>query len=146
MIDSRVNYRLSPGDTPKGVLTMGSPLQNAHGRLAVGAVVGAMAAALFAVGLFDGDPHRSTGEDRAAVEPVPPGQRAQPVDVPVTTTSSRTSTSRSTTTTTTATTTTTTTQPAPVTTTTTEPPPVTTTTNRPPPPTSTRCTSLICVG
>jgi hypothetical protein len=151
MVDSRPHNRLSPGD-PKGILTMGSPLQNAHGRLAAGAVIGAVTAALFAAGVLGGEANRGPSPaDRAAVEPVPPGQQARtsttrvPESAGEPTASS--SATRTTTTTTTTGTTTTTRQPdAPVITTTTEAPPPATTTNRPPTTTTTRCTTLICVG
>ena len=136
---------------------MATPLHSAHGRVAVGAVVGAVTAAVFAIGVLNGGAgYRPTPEERAAVEPVPPGERAPEADEPLPTRESRTSSSStSSTTTTTDTSTTTTTTKAgddpadPVTTTTEEqppPPPPPPPTNDPPTTTTTRCHSLICVG
>ena len=136
---------------------MATPLHSAHGRVAVGAVIGAVTAAVFAIGVLNGGPgYRTTPEERAAVEPVPPDGRATEANAPLPTRSSSTSSSPTSTTTSTTTTTETTTttsrrdDPAdPVTTTTEEqppPPPPPPPTNDPPTTTTTRCHSLICVG
>jgi len=131
---------------------MGSPLRTAHGRVAVGAVIGAVTAAMFVVGVLSEGSHRPSPHDRAAVEPVPPGQQPRPANEPATTEPSRPSSSRSTTTTTTTTRTTTTRSEPPADPTSTEeeppppPPPATTTNGGPPTTTTTRCNSLICVG
>ena len=133
---------------------MVSPLHSAHGRVAVGAVVGAFTAAMFAVGVLNGAGNQLPVEDRAGVEPVPPGGQPSRTEAPVPTESSRPSASRSTTTTTTTTTSTTTKKkpkpredPEP---TQTEepppPPPEPPPTQTPPPTTTTTCSSLICVG
>ena len=127
---------------------MGSPLRSAHGRVAVGAVVGAFTAAMFAVGVLNGSGSHQPVEDRAAVEPVPPGGQPSRAEAPVPTDSSRPSTSRSTTTTTTKkkpkpreeTDEPTQTEEPPA------PPPEPPPTQTPPPTTTTTCSSLICVG
>ena len=130
---------------------MGATLQSGPGRLAVGAVVGALTAALFTTGIMNGAASQDPREQGAAVEPIPPGQRPSRGTVTLTTDpTSATSTPTSTTTGTSTTTTTTTSaddDPPPVTTTTTTttrhtPPPVTTTRTT----TTTTCSSLICVG
>jgi hypothetical protein len=129
-------------------------MHSAHGRVAVGAVIGAVTAAVFAIGALNGGQgYRPTPDDRAAVEPVPPDGRPTEANAPLPTRSSRTSSSRTSTatstTTTTGTTTTTTRRDAPadpVTTTTEEQPPPPPPTNDPPTTTTTRCHSLICVG
>src|SRR5690349_15703254 len=94
---------------------MGSTLQSGHARLAVGAVVGAIACTLFAVGALDGpDRPEQDPSELGAVEPIPPAsQSAGPTATTTTGASSPSSEEESsaestTTTTTTATTTTTT--------------------------------------
>lgn len=130
---------------------MGATLQSGPGRLAVGAVVGALTAALFTTGIMSGAASQNPRDKGAAVEPIPPGQQPRRGTFTMTTgspsdTSSTTSTSSATSTTTTTTTSADDDAP-PVTTTTT-----TTTRNTPPPVTTTRttttttCSSLICVG
>jgi hypothetical protein len=123
-----------------------------HGRLAAGAIVGAITAALFAEGLIGGTPGWPAPDERAvftkdgvrAPEPLPPLPGSTGTSLiaapPTTTTPTGTTTTTSTTTTTTTkrpTTTTTTTTAAPVTTTTTTRRTTTTTT-------TTRCGILFC--
>lgn len=129
---------------------MGSPLQQSQGRLAVGAVVGAIVCTLFALGtLTDDGPDRDPSE-LGAVEPIPPV--SQPAGPTTTTTRSAPSgaestTTATTTTTTTASTTTTTTTNATTTTTTTRRTTTTTTPRRTTTTTTTTtCNSLICIG
>src|SRR5690349_13120261 len=100
-----------------------------HTRLAAGAIVGAVTAALFAEGLIAGPPKESgdriaiTQGASSAPEPVPAVAGSQPLIATATPTSTTT-----TTTTTSTTTTTTTKRPSPTTTTTTTTVPPTTTT------------------
>src|SRR6266496_1979280 len=87
---------------------MGSTLQQGQGRLAVGAVVGALACTLFAIGVLSDDGAERDPSELGAVEPVPPASHS--AGPTVTTSASASSEAESTTaTTTTATTTTTTT-------------------------------------
>lgn len=129
---------------------MGSTLQQGQGRLAVGAVVGALACTVFAIGVLSDDGAERDPSELGAVEPVPPASHS--AGPTVTTSASASSeaesttatTASTTTTTTTATTTTTTTAKTTTTTTrrtTTTTPRRTTTTT-----TTTQCHSLICIG
>jgi len=121
-----------------------------HGRLAAGAIVGAITAALFAEGLIGGTPGWPAPDERAAItengvrapEPLPPmpGNAASTlIAAPPTTT-----TPTGTTTTTPTSTTTTTKRPTTTTTTTTAVPTTTTTRRTTTTTTTTRCGILFC--